>query len=83
MAAAAISFVSIILFNRVPSLQPREKAMLTNHEEVRIALVHDDLATADLLGAKMTREFGDWVPVSSSVQISENRQPKARITKER
>jgi hypothetical protein len=46
MAAAVISFVSILLLNRVPPLQPRERAMLTNHEELRISLAHDDLATA-------------------------------------
>ena len=68
MAAAAISFVSILLLNNVPSLQPRERAMLINNEEMRISLAHDDLTTAEQIAAKMAREFGDWVAVSSSVQ---------------
>jgi hypothetical protein len=55
--------------NRVPPLQPREKAMLMKYEEVRIALAHDDLTAAEMVTAKMAREFGDWVPVSSCVQL--------------
>jgi hypothetical protein len=33
---------------------------------------HNDLATAEQLAAQMTREFGDWVPVSSPVQLIPN-----------
>ena len=69
MAAASISFVIILLLNGAPPLQPRERVMLTNYEEVRVSLAHDDLTTAERLAAKMAREFGDWVPVSSSVQL--------------
>jgi len=43
--------------------------MLTNDEEVRVSLVHDDLTTAERLAAKMAREFGDWISVCSSVQF--------------
>jgi hypothetical protein len=46
--------------------------MVMNYEEVRISLAHDDLTTAERLAAKMTREFGDWVSVSSSVQLLAN-----------
>ena len=67
-AAAFISFVVILLLNGVPPLQPRERIMLKNYEEVRVSLAHDDLTTAERLAEKMAREFGDWVPVSSSVQ---------------
>jgi hypothetical protein len=66
-AAAFISFVFILLLNGAPPLQPRERIMLKNYEEVRIPLAHDDLTTAERLAEKMAREFGDWVPVSSSV----------------
>jgi hypothetical protein len=66
-AAAFISFVFILLLNGAPPLQPRERIMLKNYEEVRISLAHDDLTTAERLAEKMAREFGDWVPVSSSV----------------
>ena len=71
-AAAFISFVVILLLNGAPPLQPRERVMLTNYEEVRVSLAHDDLTTAERLAAKMAREFGDWVPVSSSVQLIAN-----------
>ena len=57
MAAAVISFVSILLLNRVPPLQPRERAMLTNYEEIRVSLAHDDLNRAERLAAKMSQEF--------------------------
>ena len=60
MAAAVISFIGILLLNRVPPLQPRERAMLSNYEELRISLAHDDLATAQRISAKMVREFSDW-----------------------
>ena len=69
VAAASVSFVIILLLNGAPPLQPRERVMLTNYEEVRVSLAHDDLTTAERLAAKMAREFGDWVPVSSSVQL--------------
>jgi hypothetical protein len=46
--------------------------MLKNYEEVRVSLAHDDLTNAQRLAAKMAREFGDWVPVSSSVQLIAN-----------
>ena len=46
--------------------------MLMNYEEVRISLAHDDLATAQRMSAQMAREFGDWPPVSSSVQLISN-----------
>jgi hypothetical protein len=72
VAAACISFVSILLWNRAPPLQPRERALLMNYEEVRVSLVRDDLATADRIAAQMTREFGDWEPVSSPVQLFAN-----------
>ena len=72
MAVASISFVSVLLLNRVPPLQPRERAMLTNYEEVRVSLAHDDLATAKWISAKMMREFSDWLAVSSSVQLISN-----------
>ena len=68
-AAAFISFVIILLLNGAPPLQPRERTMLKNYEELRVSLVQDDLTTAERLAAKMAREFGDWVPVSSSVQL--------------
>ena len=71
-AAAFISFVVILLLNGAPPLQPRERVMLTDYEEVRVSLAHDDLTTAERLAAKMAREFGDWVPVSSSVQLIAN-----------
>ena len=60
MAAVVISLVSILLLNRVPPLQSRERAMLTNYEQLRISLAHDDLATAHRISAKMVREFSDW-----------------------
>ena len=66
MAAAVISFVSILLLNRVPPLQSRERAMLTNYEQLRISLAHDDLATAHRISAKMMREFSDWSAVSNN-----------------
>jgi hypothetical protein len=69
VAAASISFVSVLLLNGAPPLQPRERAMLTNYEQVRVSLAHDDLTTAEGLAAKMVREFLDWIPVSSSVQL--------------
>jgi hypothetical protein len=72
MAAAVTSFVSILLLNGVPPLQPRERAMLANYEELRISLAHDDLATAQRISAKMMREFNDWSAVSSSVQLISN-----------
>ena len=68
-AAAVISFVIILLLNGAPPLQPRERTMLKNYEELRVSLVQDDLTTAERLAAKMALEFGDWVPVSSSVQL--------------
>jgi hypothetical protein len=68
VAAASISFVSVLLLNGAPPLQPRERLMLTNYEQVRVSLAHDDLTTAEQLAAKMAREFGDWMTVSSSVQ---------------
>jgi hypothetical protein len=71
-AAALISFVVILLLNGPPPLQPRERVMLTNYEEVRVSLAHDDLNTAERLAARMAREFGDWVPVSSSVELISN-----------
>jgi hypothetical protein len=71
-AAAFISFAVTLLLNGAPPLQPRERLMLTNYEEVRISLAHDDLTTAEHLAAKMAREFGDWVPVSSAVQLISN-----------
>ena len=77
-AAAFISFVIILLLNGAPPLQPREKVMLTNYEEVRVSLSHDDLPTAERLAAKMAREFGDWVPVSSSVQLIATDVPLAK-----
>jgi hypothetical protein len=43
-----------------------------NYEEMRISLAHDDLTSAERIAAKMAREFGDWVPVSSSVQLIAN-----------
>ena len=43
-----------------------------NYEEMRISLGHDVLTTAERIAAKMPREFGDWVPVSSSVQLIAN-----------
>ena len=46
--------------------------MLMNYEEMRISLAHDDLTTAERIAAKMPQEFGDWVPVSSSVQLIAN-----------
>jgi hypothetical protein len=46
--------------------------MLTNYEEVRVSLAHDDLATAKWISAKMMREFSDWLAVSSSVQLISN-----------
>src|SRR6516164_9755554 len=72
MAAAVISFIGILLLNRVPPLQPRERAMLMNYEELRISLAHDDLATAQRISAKMMREFSDWSAVSSAVQLISN-----------
>jgi hypothetical protein len=72
VAVASISFVSVLLLNGVLPLQPREKLMLTNYEEVRVSLARDDLTTAEQLAAQMTREFGDWVPVSSPVQLVPN-----------
>jgi hypothetical protein len=36
-AAAFISFVIILLLNGAPPLQPRERVMLTNYEEVRVS----------------------------------------------
>ena len=72
VAVAVISFVSILLLNRVPPLQLRERAMLTNHEELRISLAHDDLGTAQRISAKMMREFSDWSAVSSAVQLISN-----------
>ena len=60
------------LLNGAPPLQPRERIMLTNYEQVRISLAHDDLTTAEGLAAKMAREFGDWISVSSSVQLIAN-----------
>ena len=69
VAAASISFVIILLLNGAPPLQPRERVMLTNYEEVRVSLAHDDLPTAERLAAKMAREFSNWTPVSSSVQL--------------
>jgi hypothetical protein len=72
MAAAVVSFVSILLLNRVPPLQPRERAMLTNYEELRISLAHDDLASAQRISAKMMQEFSDWSAVSSAVQLISN-----------
>jgi hypothetical protein len=71
-AAAFISFVVILLMNGAPPLQPRERIMLKNYEEVRVSLAHDDLITAERLAAKMAGEFGNWVPVSSSVQLLAN-----------
>ena len=71
-AAAFISFLVILLLNGAPPLQPRERIMLKNYEEVRVSLANDDLTTAERLAAKMAREFGDWVPVSSSVQLIAN-----------
>jgi hypothetical protein len=53
-------------------LPPRDRAMLTNYEEVRVSFTRDDLTTAERPAAKMAREFGDWVPVSSSVQLIAN-----------
>ena len=70
-AAAVIAFVSVFLW-RVPSLQPREKAMLANYEEVRISLAHDDLTSARRMSAKMLEQFRDWAPVYSSVQLISN-----------
>jgi hypothetical protein len=72
VAAASISFVSILLWNGVPPLQPRERALLISYEELRVSLVRDDLATAERVAAQMTREFGDWVSVSSPVQLISN-----------
>jgi hypothetical protein len=72
VTAASISFVSVLLLNGAPPLQPRERAMLTNYEQVRVSLTHDDLTSAERLAANMAREFGDWVPVSSSVQLIAN-----------
>lgn len=46
--------------------------MLTNYEEVRISLAHDDLATAQRISGKMLEEFRDWAPISSSVQLISN-----------
>ena len=69
MAAVIISFATILLLNRAPSLQPPQRAMLMNYEEMRIALARDDLTTAERIAAKMAREFGDWAPVSSSSQL--------------
>src|SRR5262245_59083625 len=46
--------------------------MLANYEELRISLAHDDLTIAEQLAAKMSQQFGDWVPVSSSVQLIAN-----------
>jgi hypothetical protein len=46
--------------------------MLTSYEEVRVSLAHDDLTRAQRLATKMSQEFGDWVPVSSSVQLIAN-----------
>jgi hypothetical protein len=68
VAVASISFVSVLLLNGVLPLQPREKLMLTNYEEVRVSLARDDLTTAEQLAAKMARE-SDWMTVSSSVQL--------------
>jgi hypothetical protein len=72
VTAASISFVSVLLLNGVPPLQPRERAMLTNYEQVRVSLAHDDLTSAERLAANMAREFGDWVPVSSYVRLIAN-----------
>jgi hypothetical protein len=72
VVAASISFVSVLLLNGAPPLQPRERAMLANYEQVRVSLAHDDLPTAEGLAAKMVREFGDWVPVSSYVRLIAN-----------
>ena len=46
--------------------------MLISYEEMRISLAHDDLTKLERIAAKMAREFGDWVPVSSSVQLIAN-----------
>jgi hypothetical protein len=63
---------SILLWNGAPPLQPRERALLMNYEEVRVSLVRGDLATAERIAAQITREFGDWVPVSSPVRFIAN-----------
>jgi hypothetical protein len=50
VAAASISFVSVLLLNGAPPLQPRERAMLANYEQVRVSLA----GTGSSLAASVT-----------------------------
>ena len=75
IAAAIVSFAVILLLNKVPAIDARERAMLMDYETVQISLSHDDLSSAQRIAEKMAREFGDWAAVFSSVQAISNSDP--------
>jgi hypothetical protein len=68
-AAAFISFVVILLLNGAPPLQPRERVMLTDYEEVHVSWRTMTSILPSDSPQRWLENFGDWMPVSSSVQL--------------